>query len=307
MPRVHLPTDSVTVSTATQGIWRFEEPLLLVAPHGGDLGANKIGGSVGRRATPDSALPVLIVDDDVTFLSIVAKTLDRVGWSYVLAEGGLRALESARQQRFRAVLLDLGLPDVDGLHVLRTLRNLPNPPVVVLVSGGATIRSVVEAMKLGAQDFIEKPAVMSDLIETLAPVPAPDDSDDDTRDPVKVVADLIFVIAQSPTDVRTVVDWALLLNMSAAAVVRRCLRVGVRAKQALDLGRLMRIVRVPTNSKEALLMLDSADQRTLFALLARSGLRVGDLTGLDMAGFLRLQMLVGEPFIVSELLRRVPE
>ena len=215
----------------------------------------------------------------------------------MLAERGRQAIELATQRRFRLVLLDLMLPDIDGLAVLRVLRALPDPPSIVLVSGGASVASAVEAMRIGAQDFIEKPMPIADLLDVLAPMPV-HEGDPRVNEPTKELATMITAVAKAPTDTRTVEAWAALVHMSRPSVVRRCLRVGVHAKQALDLGRLIRIVHSAEVHPVPMDNLDSFDLRTVRAMLGRAGMRETELTALSVAAFLEKQQLVrNAPFL----------
>jgi len=245
-------------------------------------------------------LPVLIVDDDLHFLTVVAATLERAGWRYVLAESGRRALELLAAQQFRAVLLDLILPDVEALDLLRFVRDRPNPPAVVLVSGGATISSAVQAMRLGAQNFVEKPVPMVDLLDILAPASA-SEVEPFGPDPTKVLAKLILAVANAPTDTRTLAAWADLASVSQPVLSRRCMRVGLHAKQALDLGRLVRVIHIQRASQTPTEALECADERTVVSMLARAGMRKADLRGLGIAAFLQVQQLVYDAALLEEL------
>lgn len=106
---------------------------------------------------------VLVVDDDPAVRHALRLVLDDE-FETVEASGGYEALRRLRAGRFDAVLLDVLLPDVDGLEVLRQLRRGAAPPPVVVVTGVAVVRTAVEAMKLGAVDYVSKPFAPDDLL-----------------------------------------------------------------------------------------------------------------------------------------------
>jgi DNA-binding NtrC family response regulator len=100
---------------------------------------------------------VLIVDDKVKLCRILAQDFENVGYSSLYATSGTDALNAFLTNEIHAVVLDLKLGDEDGLDVLRSLME-SNPAIpVVIVTGYATIESAVEAIKIGAFDYIQKP------------------------------------------------------------------------------------------------------------------------------------------------------
>lgn len=255
-------------------------------------------------AREDRALPLLIVDDDASFLSIVCSALDRAGWEYVVAHSGLRAIQLATRHRFRSVLLDLRLPDLDGLQVLSMLKELPTPPPVVLVSGGGTISSAVAAMRLGAKDFIEKPVPIPDLLDALAAASLNRVPAQVTGEPVERVTALVTLVARATYDVRTIQQWSSLSAMSSSAIRAHCARLGVSAKQALDLGRLLRVALSQPVSPQV--VIESVDSRTVTALARRAGMSLRELQGLTAHEFLRRQEVAEHPELLRALALVLP-
>jgi two-component system, NtrC family, nitrogen regulation response regulator NtrX len=110
---------------------------------------------------------VLIVDDEKNIRTTLARGLDLEGFVVEGAEdgkGGLAMLESFQPD---LVLLDLKLPDTDGLSVLEEVRRREDPPPVVMMSGHGTLDAAVRATRLGALDFLEKPVEMERLLLTV--------------------------------------------------------------------------------------------------------------------------------------------
>jgi len=124
--------------------------------------------------------PVLLIDDDPAMLELLELELDSEGIESITARSGRDALEVARGQRPSAVVLDLLLPDLPGIQVLRQLRERdPRLSVIVLTARGR-VDEAVECMRLGAYDFIQKPIDRTRLVATLAAarrgVARPDDN-----------------------------------------------------------------------------------------------------------------------------------
>ncbi|MCF8032534.1 MAG: response regulator [Desulfarculaceae bacterium] len=101
---------------------------------------------------------VLIVDDEPEFLETVAERLANRGFSVDTAQNGAVALEKIGSQIFDAIVLDLMMPEIDGMETLkRALKKKPDLQIILL-TGHATLQTGIEAIKLGALDFMEKPA-----------------------------------------------------------------------------------------------------------------------------------------------------
>ena len=100
---------------------------------------------------------ILIVDDEAGIRDSLAGVLTDEGYSASSAESGEACLERLRKRAFDVVLLDIWLPGIDGLETLERVRQLDNPPEVIMISGHGTIETAVRATKLGAYDFLEKP------------------------------------------------------------------------------------------------------------------------------------------------------
>jgi DNA-binding NtrC family response regulator len=110
---------------------------------------------------------VLIVDDEKNILLTLSRALRMEGYEVDVAGSGTLALERARTKSYDAILLDVRLPDLDGLEVLRQLRVDQDVPVIVM-SGHGNIDTAVAATKSGALDFLEKPIGSERLLVSLA-------------------------------------------------------------------------------------------------------------------------------------------
>ncbi len=104
-----------------------------------------------------TAAHVLIVDDEKNIRLTLTQTLVPMGLEVKAAINGEEAMEYLLEQHFDLVMLDLRLPGVDGMAVLRWIRERQDQVPVALMSAHGDISTAVEAMKLGAVDFLQKP------------------------------------------------------------------------------------------------------------------------------------------------------
>jgi two-component system nitrogen regulation response regulator NtrX len=100
---------------------------------------------------------VLVVDDEPGIRETLGGVLEDEGYRVALAADGESALALLRTHSFDVVLLDIWLPQMDGMAVLEKIQERDDPPEVVMISGHGTVESAVRATKLGAHDFLEKP------------------------------------------------------------------------------------------------------------------------------------------------------
>jgi two-component system nitrogen regulation response regulator NtrX len=100
---------------------------------------------------------ILIVDDESGIRDSLKGVLEDDGYQTGEAESGESCLDLLDKHAFDVVLLDVWLPGMDGLDTLQKIRELDNPPEVIMISGHGTIETAVRATKLGAYDFLEKP------------------------------------------------------------------------------------------------------------------------------------------------------
>lgn len=101
---------------------------------------------------------ILIVDDEVNIRRILSRTLTRAGWKPDTAGDGVEAIEALSQGAYDLVLLDLFMEPVDGLQVLQEIRKIDSETVVIILTAHSSIESAVEALRLGAYDYLFKPA-----------------------------------------------------------------------------------------------------------------------------------------------------
>jgi DNA-binding NtrC family response regulator len=107
---------------------------------------------------------VLVVDDEASLRLLLSNELTRVGYSVDVASGGDEALDRVREDYYHVVLLDIVMPQTDGIAVLRTIKAENILSEVIILTGNATLESAIECMKLGAYEYVRKPYSISELI-----------------------------------------------------------------------------------------------------------------------------------------------
>lgn len=114
--------------------------------------------------------PVLIVDDEKNIRLMLSQTLESMELETDTAVNGEEALAKLKEREFGLMLLDLRMPGMDGMKVLQRLREIRPDIRVIIITAHGTIESAVEAMKLGAVDFIQKPFAPKEIRELVAQV-----------------------------------------------------------------------------------------------------------------------------------------
>eukprot|EP01155_Anaeramoeba_flamelloides_P009740 Anaeramoba_flamelloidesa2010_94.p1 GENE.a2010_94~~a2010_94.p1 ORF type:complete len:143 (+),score=32.82 a2010_94:229-657(+) len=110
---------------------------------------------------------VLIIDDEQEFTQALAERMTNRGMDVSTSGSAIEGLQSVEEKSFDVVVLDLQMPEMDGIETLKILKK-KNPELqVILLTGHATVEKGIEAMKLGAMDLLEKPADLSTLTEKI--------------------------------------------------------------------------------------------------------------------------------------------
>ena len=110
---------------------------------------------------------ILIVDDEVGIRNTLRRILEDEGYTIVDVESGEECLGILAKRDFDLMLLDVWLPGIDGLEVLKRVAGTPGVPEVIVISGHGTIETAVRATRLGAFDFIEKPLSLERILVTV--------------------------------------------------------------------------------------------------------------------------------------------
>lgn len=106
---------------------------------------------------------ILIAEDEANLRLVLQKELERLGYRVQVAPDGEAALRKLEESNVDVLLCDINMPRIDGMEVLRRVHERPNPPEVIMLTGQATVETAVEAMKLGAYDYLTKPYRITEL------------------------------------------------------------------------------------------------------------------------------------------------
>jgi DNA-binding NtrC family response regulator len=110
---------------------------------------------------------VLLVDDEKEFLEVLGERMAVRGIEVNSTTSAAEALKISEEQSFDAIILDLMMPEMDGLEVLKAIKAKRPELQIILLTGHGSIAKGVEAMRLGAMDFIEKPADLEILTDKI--------------------------------------------------------------------------------------------------------------------------------------------
>lgn len=110
---------------------------------------------------------VLVIDDDELLLSLMQNILQTQGYTILSTADGPRGIAIYKEERPDVVLLDLGLPSMNGLEVLRKIRKFDEKARVIVVTGYGSAESVEVAYRAGAWDFVQKPFDNTDVLQLI--------------------------------------------------------------------------------------------------------------------------------------------
>jgi two-component system response regulator RegA len=121
---------------------------------------------------------ILIVDDDATFRTRLGRALSERQFEVHLADGADAALRIARAETLDSAVVDLRMDGPSGLELLKSLKRIQPELRVVILTGYGSIATAVEAMRLGATNYVSKPADVDDILATFEREPGADAMED---------------------------------------------------------------------------------------------------------------------------------
>ncbi|RJP80800.1 MAG: response regulator [Desulfobacteraceae bacterium] len=113
----------------------------------------------------EKQMVIMLVDDEERFLSTTSKLIARMGYNVLIASGGAEALEKLRTQEVHVVVLDVKMPDMDGIATLKEIKRQYPMVEVIMLTGHATVESAINGLQSGACDYLMKPTDIPDLIQ----------------------------------------------------------------------------------------------------------------------------------------------
>ena len=114
----------------------------------------------------NKAMTVLVVEDDMPIRNLISTTLKTHDYKFLTANDGNDAIMQASSHNPDVVLLDLGLPDIDGIEVIKKIRSWSNMPIIV-ISARSEDTDKIEALDCGADDYLTKPFSVEELLARL--------------------------------------------------------------------------------------------------------------------------------------------
>ena len=111
----------------------------------------------------DAKIKVLVAEDEVNLGQILSNFLTGRGCAVRTVTDGRAAMDALRAEAYDVALLDIVMPELDGLEVLKQVRTEADPPEVIIITGNGTIETAISAMKLGAYDYMAKPYRMAEI------------------------------------------------------------------------------------------------------------------------------------------------
>jgi len=115
----------------------------------------------------DTTLRVLIVDDEDDFRETIVKRLNARKIQSEGAASGIKALEVLKDKDFDVIVLDVKMPDMDGIETLRHIKKMKPEIEVIMLTGHASVEFGLKGMQLGAFDYVMKPAPLNELLDTI--------------------------------------------------------------------------------------------------------------------------------------------
>ena len=112
-------------------------------------------------------LKILVIDDEQVICSGCRMILSDLGHTVDTCKTCKEGLDAIREKNYHVVLLDMKLPDADGMEILKTVRVEKSEIYTIVMTGYATIRNVVSAMRLGAFDYLPKPFTDEELVASV--------------------------------------------------------------------------------------------------------------------------------------------
>ncbi len=111
---------------------------------------------------------VLLVDDEEQFLEVLSERLETRGLQVNSVTSGEDAVAQVEDSNFDAIVVDLAMPGINGIETMKRIKEKRPDLEIIILTGQATVETGIEAMKLGAEDFLEKPVDLNVLLEKIS-------------------------------------------------------------------------------------------------------------------------------------------
>lgn len=237
----------------------------------------------------------LLIDDDISGTAVFGYALRRSGYDVLTAETGRAGASIASSGAADVVLLDVRLPDLSGIDVLRMIKREARAVPVIMMTAYGTTSMVARAMRLGAADFLEKPLTADELLQAVRAALAtergvgPERADLPVSHAAARWAEAVVNVIDAPHDPRTMELWGRHIGASAGSLRNWCRMAGVSPKRSLNVARVIRAMNDSSALKpeaideffarQRLISSPSAVQELRRTLKARRGLMPNDDDG----------------------------
>ena len=158
---------------------------------------------------------VLVIDDERIVLDSITKILKEENFTVEVTLSGRQGLEWATRNNYDIVLTDLRMPDIGGMRILRDAKRVKPAVPVVMITGFGTVKSAVQAMKLGAAEYLEKPFSPDQLVKTVNSALHIAETSEPEEQALIHKEEIIKVLEQAATDTELVYN---LLHYGAEAL-----------------------------------------------------------------------------------------
>ena len=115
---------------------------------------------------------ILIVDDDKDIVKIVTTMLEGRGWDVTAAYNGREALDMVNASRPDIILLDIMMPEMNGIEVLKRIKKMDSGVRIVMITAFGDVESYLDSMELGAYEYINKPIETDELLDMIEKISA---------------------------------------------------------------------------------------------------------------------------------------
>ena len=223
---------------------------------------------------------ILVVDDDLGTRETCYTILQHRGFEVLTAHSGEDALQHAKRALPDLILCDLRLPDLSGLDVLRRLQHDDVRSPFLIMTGFGTIASAIEAMRLGASEYLEKPLDEEDILSAVYrclsqsarhSLPEPH--------PINRWSQIVLAVLDASEDPKTLQKWCVLAHAARATLENWCHVASLPPKASLDFARVLRAVVRSKQLGWKLEHLLDVDPRTFERLVAQAGLSLANQDG----------------------------
>jgi two-component system response regulator FixJ len=191
---------------------------------------------------------VMIVDDEAAVRDSLSSVLSTYGYETLTCASARQALQEIEKLRPDCVVLDVRMPEIDGLQMLQIMKGMDDPPPVIVITGHADVAMAVQAMKIGARDFLEKPVVDEELVSSIGATITSSSQTTDDSSLIKTVSERYAALTPRERDVAELVvqgysSAAIAAGLSISVRTVDHHRAAILAKmQATSLPQLLRFL-----------------------------------------------------------------